>query len=122
MVLRDFRESGVDFHVLPLPKKASTGVGTSKFDHTIFYSSLLLPSKDCAVDATSDASGVVDVEAILDRFDSGTKKRRKYATLPLLLPGWKERKDNPGIMLDLYGTVQIRSKPQKFPVHQENNS
>jgi len=121
MVTRDFQEAGVAIHVLPLPKKSSSGVGTSEFDHTIFYSSLASSyGYGCAYDAT-DSNGIVDVEAILDRFDIGTKKRRKYATLPLLLPGWKERNGDTGIMLDLYGTVSIRSKPQKIPVHQENN-
>ena len=119
MVTRDFQEAGVAIHVLPLPKKPSAGVEISEFDHTIFYSNLV-PSIDYVREAT-DSIGNVDVEAILNRFDVGTKKRTKYATLPLLLPGWKERKDDTGIMLDLYGTVQIRSKPQKIPIHQENN-
>jgi hypothetical protein len=119
MVTRDFQEAGVAIHVLPLPKKSSSGVGTSEFDHTIFYNRLA-SSDDYICDAT-DSNGIVDVEAILDRFDIGTKKRRKYASLPLLLPGWKERNGDTGIMIDLYGTVSIRSKPQKIPVHQENN-
>lgn len=119
MVTRDYQEAGVAIHVLPLPRKQSAGVEISEFDHTIFYSNLV-PSIDYVREAT-DSIGNVDVEAILNRFDVGTKKRTKYATLPLLLPGWKERKDNTGIMLDLYGTVQIRSKPQKIPIHQENN-
>lgn len=120
MVTRDFQEAGVVIHILPLPKKSSSGVGTIEFDHSIFYSNL--ESFKDYVHVASDSNGIVDVEAILEIFDVGTKKRRKYATLPLLLPSWEERKDNvTGIMLDLYSTVQVRNKPQKIPVHQETN-
>jgi hypothetical protein len=83
---------------------------------------------DCGPDVVEGKSPktriVMDIDTILDKFNIATKKRRKYATLPLLLPGWKGRDgadDRPGIMLDLYGVVQVRNKPQKVPVHQENN-
>ncbi len=120
MTTRDFKEAGVAIRVLPLPKNTSSEVGMSEFDHSIFYSNFAFPN-DCVRVAT-DSNGIVDVEAILDRFDVVTKKRRKYATLPLLLPGWKERKDSTTrIMLDLFSTVQVRNKPQKISVHQETN-
>jgi hypothetical protein len=41
------------------------------------------------------------VEAVLDSFDRAIRKVRKYTVLPLLLPGWKEREDDVGIMLDV---------------------
>jgi hypothetical protein len=120
MATRDFQEAGIAIRILPLPKKTSSGVGMIEFDHSIFYSNFISPNY--CVRVAADSKGTVDVEAILDRFDVVTKKRRKYATLPLLLPGWKDRKDsNIGIMLDLFGTVQVRNKPQKIPVHQETN-
>jgi hypothetical protein len=147
---RDCREAGVAIHVLPLPKRPSPpppsgsgGKGSSAFDWTIFYDDLvtappnddgesptMIASSYAAADDEEAPAVVVDVEAILDRFVTGTRRRRKYATLPLLLPGWGGRRgpgedgagdDRPGIMLDLYGVVQVRNKPQKVSVHQENN-
>ena len=156
MLKRDCQEAGVAIHVLPLPKRplpssssssSSSGFegGGSSFDGSIFYNDLVtIPNDDgegstmkTSAAAADDndvgdgklqASAVVDIEAILDRFVIGTRKRRKYATLPLLLPGWRGYRgpgdggdDRPGIMLDLYSVVQVRNKPQKVSVHQENN-
>jgi hypothetical protein len=139
---RDYQEAGVAIHVLPLPKRQSSeSEGDRSFDWKIFYNDLMTAPND-GENYTSDlsaddddgklpASAVVDIDTILDRFASGTKRRRKYATLPLLLPGWMGRRgddggendagESPGIMLDLYGVVQVRNKPQKVSVHQENN-
>ena len=156
MLKRDCQEAGVAIHVLPLPKRPSSSSsssssssgfegGGSSFDGSIFYNDLVtIPNDDgegstmkTSAAAADDndvgdgklqASAVVDIEAILDRFVIGTRKRRKYATLPLLLPGWRGYRgpgdggdDRPGIMLDLYSVVQVRNKPQKVSVHQENN-
>ncbi len=159
MLKRDCQEAGVAIHVLPLPKRPSSSssssssgseVGGSSFDGTIFYNDLVTAPNDDGEGSTMKTSpedddrndvddgkmqapGVVDIEEILDRFVIGTRKRRKYATLPLLLPGWWGRwgpgdggdddagDDRPGIMLDLYSVVQVRNKPQKVSVHQENN-
>jgi hypothetical protein len=135
---RDCQEAGISLHVLPLPKRDGS------FNREIFFNDLVTgptddseeeystidPSDeaDCGPDVVDGKSSktrvVMDIDTILDKFNIATKKRRKYATLPLLLPGWKGRDgadDRPGIMLDLYGVVQVRNKPQKVPVHQENN-
>lgn len=139
---RDYQEAGVAIHVLPLPKRQSSeSEGDGPFDVKIFYNDLMTAPSD-GENYTSDlsadddngklpAAAVVDIDTILEKFASGTKRRRKYATLPLLLPGWMGRRgddggeidagDRPGIMLDLYGVVQVRNKPQKVSVHQENN-
>lgn len=61
------------------------------------------------------------MEAVLDSFNRAIRKVRKYTALPLLLPGWKEREDDVGIMLDVYSRVQIKTKPQSVTVHQELN-
>lgn len=61
------------------------------------------------------------MEAVLDSFNRAIRKVRKYTVLPLLLPGWKEREDDVGIMLDVYSRVQIKTKPQSVTVHQELN-
>lgn len=135
---RDCQDAGISLHVLPLPKRDGS------FNKEIFFKDLVTrPTDDgeeeeySTIDPSNDADyspgvdgkssktcGVMDIDTILDKFHIATKKRRKYATLPLLLPGWKGRDgadDRPGIMLDLYGVVQVRNKPQKVPVHQENN-
>mmetsp|Transcript_44054 Transcript_44054/g.93790 ORF Transcript_44054/g.93790 Transcript_44054/m.93790 type:complete len:711 (+) Transcript_44054:140-2272(+) len=116
---KDCRDADIAVHVLPLPRKDARG-GEGGFDRTIFYDGFTTPYKLDQGEVDSD-DGVVDVEAVVENFAMGTRKRRKYATLPLLLPGWKERPDHPGIMLDLYSLVQVRSKPQKITVHQEKN-
>ena len=121
---RDCQDAGISLHVLPLPKRDGS------FNKEIFFKDLVTRPTDDGEEeeySTIDPSktrGVMDIDTILDKFHIATKKRRKYATLPLLLPGWKGcdgADDRPGIMLDLYGVVQVRNKPQKVPVHQENN-
>jgi len=121
MVRKDCREAEIAIHILPLPKKSSEEDEKSGFDQSIFYNDLTDHYKRVE-DVEYSATEAVDIDAFVEKFEMGTKKRRRYATVPLLLPGWKERKDNPGIMLDLYGVVQVRNKPQKVSVHQENNT
>jgi hypothetical protein len=148
MLKRDCQELGVVVHVLLLPKPDG-----SSFVRDVFYNDLVTgltddyedysrmtmemdptdddddDDRDYAVDVNNDrklpkARVVIDMGAILDKFTIGTNKRRKYASLPLLLPGWKGRDgsdDRPGIMLDLYSVVQVRNRPQKVSVHQETN-
>jgi len=117
---RDCQESDIAIHVMPLPKNMNEDGEASNFDQDIFYNDLTSPYNRIE-DTHAESGGVVDIEDILAIFGDRLKKRRKYATVPLLLPGWKERTDNPGIMLDLFGLVQVRKKPAKFAVHQENN-
>lgn len=120
-VKADFNEANIAIHVMPLPKKSvESGDGSDDFDQSIFYNYLTAPYKRVE-DVKDDETGAVDMESVVERFEIGVKKRRKYGTIPLLLPGWKEREGDPGIMLDLYSAVQVRSKPQKIPVHQEKN-
>ena len=116
---KDCREADIALHVLPLPKNAHGGAAI-KFDRDIIYNDLTSSYKRVE-DVCEESGGVVDIEVILENFAKGMKKRRKYATVPLLLPGWKERKDDPGILLDLYSIVTTRSKPAKVAVHQEKN-
>ena len=136
----DCQEGGITINVLPLPKLLiSDEEDSSGFDKSIFYNDLTSTSSqkktsteevkenDINVDisyadfGTADGGPAVDIDTIVDNFQMGMKKRRKYATVPLLLPGWKGREDNPGIMLDLYSAVQVRSKLAKVAVHQEKN-
>lgn len=119
---KDCRDSDIAIHVLPLPQHNAQGE-KGQFDQSIFYKEFIAPhnhieDEDGFVDLITRA---VDVEAIVENFAIGTRKRRKIATMPLLLPGWKDREGHPGIMLDLYGVVQVRNKPQKISVHQEKN-
>ena len=92
--------------------------------HCYYADELIRPCDRVAREAiiAADAGGAVDVDAVVDLFALGTRKRRKFATVPLLLPGWKDREDRPGIMLDLYAMVQVRRKPAKVAVHQEKNT
>ncbi|KAL7547792.1 hypothetical protein ACHAWF_011057 [Thalassiosira exigua] len=122
MLKRDCREADINLHVMPLPKFSRDDGEMSEFDQSLFYNDLTAPFNRVEdADGLSDSNGTVDVEAILLNFDMGARKRRKQGTLPLLLPGWKDRRDHPGIMLDLYGLVTVRKKPMKYAVHQENN-
>ena len=124
-------------HLLPMPKPPSSALGSNdieSFDRNVFYKDLVTAPNDSEEtlmnssdeydnSETMSPAPVVDIDVILEKFVLGTRKRRKYATLPLLLPGWGGDcpGDCPGIMLDLYGVVQVRNKPQKVSVHQENN-
>ena len=118
----DCRDADISIHVLPLPKNTHEGE-KSEFDQSIFYNDLTAPYKRIEdEDSFADSdTGALDIEAVVENFTMGTRKRRRFATVPLLLPGWKEREGHPGIMLDLYGAVQVRNKPAKVAVHQENN-
>eukprot|EP00581_Thalassiosira_minuscula_P008296 CAMPEP_0183702362 /NCGR_PEP_ID=MMETSP0737-20130205/489_1 /TAXON_ID=385413 /ORGANISM="Thalassiosira miniscula, Strain CCMP1093" /LENGTH=727 /DNA_ID=CAMNT_0025928959 /DNA_START=44 /DNA_END=2227 /DNA_ORIENTATION=- len=126
-VKSDCRDAEIDLHVLPLPKKDADEGVNSEFDKNIFYNNLTSRKKraqdDEEIAFVESETGAVDVEAIVENFAMGTRKRRRYASVPLLLPGWKVRKaqNQPSIMLDLYGAVQVRNKPVKVAVHQEKN-
>ena len=114
---RDCRDAEIALHVLPLPAQTRRGA-TTAFDPRVFYRQLTGREG-----GTEDGAGAVDIdiETVVERFAAGTRKRRKVATLPLLLPGWRARAGRPGIMLDLYGVVQVRKRPAKVSVHQEQN-
>ena len=122
-VKKDCQESDISIHVLPLPKNSSADGDDEegRFDQEIFYNDLTATYKRIE-DVRDSETGAVDIEAFVDRFHFGAKKRRRLKTIPLLLPGWKEREGDPGIMLDLYGIVQVRKRPQKLSVHQEKNT
>lgn len=109
-IAKDATENGIDIHLLPLPPK------NKGFDRSLFYDEIL--SRE-SVEYTQ--RGEMDVEAVLESFDQVIRKVRKYTVLPLLLPGWKDREDDPGIMLDLYSKIQSKTKPQSVTVHQELN-
>ncbi|EED91329.1 ATP dependent DNA ligase 1 [Thalassiosira pseudonana CCMP1335] len=102
----EYQENGIDLFLLPLPKNM-------KFDKDVFYKTI--------IDTMTQSDGAVDIEVVLDFFDRAIRKVRKYSSLPLLLPGWKDRENDPGIMLDLFSMVQVKTKPQAVIVHQEMN-
>ena len=109
-IAKDASENGIDIYLLPLPPKEKV------FDKSLFYDEMLSNhSEEFAED------GAVDVEAVLESFDRAIRKVRKYSVMPLLLPGWKDREDDPGIMLDVYSMIQLKTKPSPVTVHQELN-
>lgn len=111
---RDLKDASVDIHVMPMPKK------TGDFDKSLLYNDLLSPiSLQENVDCFADNNGTLDIEDVLENFGHFARKARKYAYVPLFLPGWKEREGDPGIMLDLYSVVRERKKPIPITVHQE---
>ncbi|KAL3803547.1 hypothetical protein HJC23_014095, partial [Cyclotella cryptica] len=114
-IAKDVIENGIDIYLLPLPKKEKDG----EFDRSIFYDKFISSENDVYDFTQSDGS--LDVEAVLDSFDRAIRKVRKYTVLPMFLPGRRDRQDDPGIMLDLYSIVQIKTKPQAVTVHQELN-
>ncbi len=127
---RDALENGIDIHVLPFPKVDEFGNIQCNFNTDILYKSIVSPqyrreNNDCF---SQYNDGSVDIEDLLDLFDKAMRKVRKIATIPFLLPGWKERLkegSNDGrtteIMLDLYPIVQQRSKGTPIAIHQEKN-
>lgn len=125
----EYQENGIDLFLLPLPKNMDVkegGVGSgveTQFDKDIFYKTIVSPrSQEMEeIDTMTQSDGAVDIEVVLDFFDRAIRKVRKYSSLPLLLPGWKDRENDPGIMLDLFSMVQLKTKPQAVIVHQELN-
>lgn len=111
---KDLKDASVDIHVMPMPKKSGD------FDKSLLYNDLLSPiSLQENVDCFADNNGTLDIEDVLENFGHFARKARKYAYVPLFLPGWKEREGDPGIMLDLYSVVRERKKPVPITVHQE---
>eukprot|EP00574_Skeletonema_japonicum_P002359 CAMPEP_0201723992 /NCGR_PEP_ID=MMETSP0593-20130828/7847_1 /ASSEMBLY_ACC=CAM_ASM_000672 /TAXON_ID=267983 /ORGANISM="Skeletonema japonicum, Strain CCMP2506" /LENGTH=712 /DNA_ID=CAMNT_0048215169 /DNA_START=85 /DNA_END=2223 /DNA_ORIENTATION=+ len=111
---KDLKDANVDIHVMPMPKKSGD------FDKSLLYNDLLSPiSLQENVDCFADNNGTLDIEDVLENFGHFARKARKYAYVPLFLPGWKEREGDPGIMLDLYSVVRERKKPVPITVHQE---
>ena len=115
---KDLKENMVDIHVMPLPKK------DGEFDKSLLYNDLLSNiAKDADINCFDTSNGdALDLEDVLDNFGHFARKVRKYAYVPLFLPGWKGREGDPGIMLDLYSMVRVRQKPAPISVHQEKNT
>ena len=114
---KDLKDASVDIHVMHMPKK------NGDFDKTLLYNNLISPiSVQEDVDCFADNDGTLDIEEVLENFQCFARKVRKYAYVPLYLPGWKERKGEPGIMLDLYSMVRERKKPVPITVHQEKST
>lgn len=114
---KDMKDSAVDIHVMPMPKTAGD------FDKALLYNDLLSPvSLHEDVNCFETNGGTLDIDDVLENFGHFARKVRKYASVPLFLPGWKEREGQPGIMLDLYSMVRERKKPVPISVHQEKNT
>ena len=107
---RDAMENGIDINVFPLPPKDKV------FDKSIFYNKFISESH------VYTKNSPINAGSLLGMFNRVIRKIRKCAFLPLLLPGWKERKDDEGvIMLDLYNTTQIESMPSQSVTSGELN-
>ena len=94
-------ENGIDIHLLPLPPNDKV------FDASLFYEKFVSQSHVFTEDTP------IGADSLLRLFNQANREIRKFAVLPLLLPGWKERKNDKGvIMLDLYSKIRIESLPQ----------
>ena len=115
---KDLKDAVVDIHVMPMPKKSSD------FDKALLYNDMLSHNRlDEDVDCfENNNDGSLDIEDVLEKFGHFARKVRKFAYVPLFLPGWKEREGDPGIMLDLYSVVRVRQKPVPITVHQEKST
>jgi non-homologous end joining protein Ku len=114
---KDLKDAAVDIYVMPMPKKSGD------FDKALLYKDLLSQvSLNADVDCFENKDGTLDIEDVLENFGHFARKVRKYAYVPLFLPGWKEREGGPGIMLDLYSVVRERKKPVPITVHQEKST
>jgi non-homologous end joining protein Ku len=114
---KDLKDAAVDIHVLPMPKKSGD------FDKSLLYKDLLSQvSLNADVDCFENKDGTLDIEDVLENFGHFARKVRKYAYVPLFLPGWKQREVDPGIMLDLYSLVRERKRPVPITVHQEKST
>jgi len=79
-------------------KEGGVGSGVeTQFDKDIFYKTIVSPrSQEMEeIDTMTQSDGAVDIEVVLDFFDRAIRKVRKYSSLPLLLPGWKDRENDP---------------------------
>ena len=103
-IVTDLAEGGTDFVVWSLPK-----AGGTCFDPTILYSDL-----QCLVHAPP----TFDMAEMLETICHQGKKPRRVLCMPMILPDWKERKDESGIMVNFYKIVQEQRKPQPKWINQ----
>ena len=148
VVAKDAVDNGIDIHVWPLPYSKS--INTTQFNTSIFFehiitnrnynwSSLIsspllsfsanskksmpkgFQSERIDIDSTDFVEMYLDLDEIMDQIMVQWKKVRSTQTIPLLFPDWKDRPDFPGIMLDIFSIVKVKSKPMHVTVHQETN-
>jgi hypothetical protein len=119
IVAKDAIENGLDIQVWPLPCSNGAPFCCKLFFNDITtacddYQSFLLEQQD-------DEEGAFDLNDMIENALQQWKKVRRVSSLPLLLPDWRDRPDDPGIMVDLFGIVQIQRKPQLVMIHQLTN-
>lgn len=98
----DLLENGVDVHLMPLKTPFNSE----------FYDSIL----SSPVETQED---MFDMDDLMDRIKRDFRKHRIALRLPMLLPNWRQKPDDPGIMIDFYRPMQIQKKPQPRTIHQE---
>lgn len=149
---KDLVDSDVDIRLWALPRSAR-GV----FDRSLFYYYIATVESDGDDEAEagnlpqgSPAEEDLDLDGLLMKFLASWSKVRKFQTIPMFLPDWKElykgeaskggedgndsddemvgngsgaasSSAHPGIMLDLYQTIRIKKKPIATTIYSRTN-
>ena len=98
----DVIDNGIDIHIWPMKTPFRTD----------FYDSILTSPVETQQD-------IFDMEELMDRIKREFRKQRVAFRCPMLLPNWRDRPDDPGIMIDFYAPLQIQKKPQAITIHQK---
>jgi ATP-dependent DNA helicase 2 subunit 1 len=107
-MMQDIAEGGTEFVMWALPKANSSGDGAA-FDSSLVYDKL------CHQVYAAHKFSMVDM---LENVGFQGKKPRRVYNMPMLLPDWKNHKDEAGISVDFYKLVQEQKKPQLKWIHQ----
>ena len=103
-IITDLADGGTDFVVWSLPKA----------DGCVFDPKLLYSDLQCLVHAPA----TFDMEEMLENIGHQAKKPRRVLCMPMVLPDWKDHKEEPGIMVNFYKIVQQQRKPQPKWINQ----
>jgi hypothetical protein len=98
-IMTDIIDGGVEFAVWTLPKRMESAF----FDQSLLYGHL-----PCHIMSPP----IFDFMEMLESIACQAKKPRRVFRLPILFPDWKSRKEDPGIMVDVYNLIQEQKKPQ----------
>lgn len=119
IVAKDAVENGLDVQVWPLPR-----FNGAPFCRKLFFNNITTTRDDLRsflLERQDDEEGAFDLDDMIEDVLHQWKKVRRVSSLPLLLPDWRDKPDDPGIMVDLFGIIQIQRKPQSVTIHQLTN-
>mmetsp|Transcript_21189 Transcript_21189/g.27294 ORF Transcript_21189/g.27294 Transcript_21189/m.27294 type:complete len:811 (-) Transcript_21189:225-2657(-) len=116
---KDAAENGVNIIVWSMPKLED---GSYKpFDRSLLFGEISARGVD-SDDHICLSGGKYNVDQMIAQIRRQSRALRRSCTLPLLFPGWENKKDV-GIQLDLYRLVSIKARPRAgVIVHKETTN